>query len=127
MSSRTKFVALAIAPLTLILGTMAMANKASDLSCEIRSSKSSGGVRLEALATGSAGATGEYEFVVAKSGGGGSSNVTQGGDFQIGPDEVTVLGEVTLGPGEASSVKAVLKVTGPSGNTVCEARHPDSA
>ena len=125
MSTRYKLIAMAIAPLTLLLGTLAMANKSSDLSCEIRSSPSGSGLLLEAVATGSRDATGEYEFVVAKSGGGGSSNVTQGGDFEVSAGEVTILGEVTLGPGEGSSVKAVLKLIGPGGETLCESRLPN--
>lgn len=118
----------AAAPFSLALGTAAMAEKpSSDLVCEIRSSPSGSGLRLEAVALARSAMSGEYEFVITKRGGGGSSNVSQGGDFQTGPGEETVLGEVTLGPGEGASVKAVLTVTGADGVASCEHHYPDRA
>ena len=116
----------AAAPLSLALGTVAMAEKPSpDLVCEIRSSPAGSGIRLEAVVSAGADMSGEYDFVITKRGGGGSSNVSQGGDFQTGPGEETVLGVVTLGPGEGSSVTAVLTVTEADGRASCEHHYPD--
>ncbi len=104
---------------------LAMATKSpNQLTCEIRSTDIRGGVRLEALVLGRRGASGEYEFVVAKSGSGGTSNVSQGGDFEVGPGKETVVGEVTLGSGEKAKVKARLTVNSASGKTTCEDHFP---
>lgn len=116
---------LLVVPLALAAGTGAMAHKTpSDaVSCEIRSSKTSGGILLEAVATGQAKATGEYEFVISKSGGGGTSDITQGGEFEIGPKEEAILGEVAIGSGEGISVRARLTLT-EKGKLLCQAQVP---
>ncbi len=118
--------ALVIAPFGAAEGTdIAMASKsAKALSCEIRSTDIRGGVRLEAIVAGRGGASGEYEFVVAKSGGGGTSNVSQGGEFDISAGNETVVGEVTLGSAEKAKVKASLTVTSANGKTACEDSYP---
>ena len=118
--------ALVIAPFGAAEGTdIAMASKsAKALSCEIRSTDIRGGVRLQAIVAGRGGASGEYEFLVAKSGGGGTSNVSQGGDFDISAGNETVVGEVTLGSGEKAKVKASLTVTSANGKTACEDSYP---
>jgi hypothetical protein len=116
---------LLLIPLALAAGTGAMAHKASSdaVNCEIRSSKSSGAILLEAVATGQFRATGDYEFVISKSGGGGTSNIRQGGEFEIGPDEEAILGEVAVGSGEGASVRAKLSLTN-GGKLLCEAQFP---
>jgi hypothetical protein len=116
---------LLLVPLAVAAGSGAMAHKTpSDaISCEIRSSKSSGGILLEAVATGQAQTTGEYEFVISKSGGGGTSDITQGGEFEIGPEEEVILGEVALGSGEGTSVRARLTLS-EGGKVLCEAQVP---
>ena len=118
--------ALVIAPFGAAEGTdIAMASKsAKALSCEIRSTDIRGGVRLQAIVAGRGGASGEYEFVVAKSGGGGTSNVSQGGEFDISAGNETVVGEVTLGSAEKAKVKASLTVTSANGKTACEDSYP---
>ena len=118
--------ALVIAPFGAAEGTdIAMASKsAKALSCEIRSTDIRGGVRLEAIVAGRGGASGEYEFVVAKSGGGGTSNVSQGGDFDISAGNETVVGEVSLGSGEKGKVKARLTVSSANGQIACEDSYP---
>jgi hypothetical protein len=88
-----------LASLTAMSGTAAMATKpAPDVTCEIRSSQSSGGLRLKAVATSRARTTGEYDLVVVKSGVGGTSEVTQGGEFEADPGKEAILGEVTPRP-----------------------------
>jgi hypothetical protein len=117
---------LLLLPLALAVGTGAMAHKTpSDaVSCEIRSSKSSGGLLLEAVATGRSRTTGEYEFVISKSGGGGTSDITQGGEFEIGPKEEAILGEVAVGSAEGAFVRARLTLTD-GGKVLCEAQFPE--
>ena len=104
---------------------IAMASKTSSaLACEIRSTPTPGGVRLEAIVMSSVGVSGEYDLIVAKSGGGGTSNISQGGDFEVGPGEETLLGEVTLGAGEQTHVTADLTVTSTDGTLSCADQHP---
>ena len=126
MSFFQAILALILTPFAMAEGTdTAMAAKSpKPLSCEIRSTDIRGGVRLEAIVIGRAGGMGEYEFVVAKSGGGGTSNISQGGEFQIGAGKETVVGEVTLGSGERAKVKAHLTVNAASGKTSCEDTFP---
>jgi hypothetical protein len=114
-----------LAPLALAQGAdSAMPTKSPEkLTCEIRSVPVAGGVRLEAVALAAPGASGEYELLVAKTGGGGTSNVTQGGEFTVGPQQEVLLGEVTLGGGN-NSVKAHLTVNWADGSAECEARFP---
>jgi hypothetical protein len=113
------------APLAVAQGTESTmpANPLEKLSCEIRSVPVSGGLRLEAVALGEMGASGEYELVVAKSGGGGTSNVTQGGTFTVERGREAVLGEVTLGGGEGAA-KAQLTVNWAGGKATCEDHFP---
>jgi hypothetical protein len=123
MTKLGRAMALSLAPLTLIAGTAAMANRNSDeLSCEVRATKVSGGILLEALASAGAEIAGEYEFIISKTGPGGSSDVSQGGEFEVGPGREALLGEVTLGS-EGGSVEAVLTVRTPDGAS-CESRFP---
>lgn len=126
MSFFQAILALILTPFAMAEGTdAAMATKSpKELTCEIRSTDIRGGVKLEALVLGRRGASGEYEFVVAKSGSGGTSNVSQGGEFEIGAGKETVVGEVTLGSGEKAKVKARLTVNTASGKTSCEDRFP---
>lgn len=118
--------ALFLAPFGVADGSdVAMASKtAKALSCEIRSTDIRGGVRLEAVVVGHGRASGEYEFVVAKSGSGGTSNVSQGGDFEVDAGRETVVGEVTLGSGEKARVRARLTVTSANGRNSCEDSFP---
>ena len=126
MSFLQAFLALVLAPFAVAEGSdTAMAAKSSKpLSCEIRSTDIRGGVRLEAIVIGRAGGSGEYQFVVAKSGGGGTSNISQGGEFEIRAGEETVVGEVTLGSREKAKVKARLTVGSGSGKLVCQDTFP---
>jgi hypothetical protein len=97
-------------------GTVA-AQASVDVGCEIRTTKVSGGVRLEGVVFARKPATGEYEFVVSKSGGGGTSNSSQSGDFELGARQESVVGEVMLGGGGSS--KAHLTVRWDGGRTSC--------
>ena len=98
-----------------------MGSSTADLRCLVRATKTSGGVRLEAVASGDTSTSGEYEFDVRKSGGGNTSATSQGGTFEIGADEDAILSDVTLGG--AGTVTAELKIKWESGGT-CQARYP---
>ena len=124
MTTTKRALAILLAPLTLILGNAAMANRSTEeLSCEIRSKTVSGVLQLDAVASAGAQVSGEYEFVISKAGASGSSDVTQGGEFAIEPGEPALLGEVALGADEGGSVRAVLTVTAADGRS-CQSRFP---
>jgi hypothetical protein len=88
-----------------------------DVGCEIRTTKVPGGEQLEGVVFARKPAAGEYEFVVSKSGGGGTSNSSQSGDFELGARQESVVGEVTLGGG--GSAKAHLTVRWSGGEASC--------
>ena len=88
-----------------------------DVSCEIRSTKAAGGVQLEGVVSARKAASGEYEFVVRKSGGGGTSNSSQSGDFELGARQESVVGDVTLGGG--GSYDADLTIRWKGGKASC--------
>lgn len=78
----TKFwKSLALVPLALGLAAASAAPAA--VQCEIRASEVPGGLRLESVVYGAPGASGVYQLSLERSGSGGSSNVSQGGDFEI--------------------------------------------
>jgi len=62
-----------------------------DVRCEIRATPTASGVRLESVAMSKVPISGEYEFTVEKSGGGGTSSSSQSGDFELGSGEESLL------------------------------------
>ncbi|MGE0742893.1 MAG: curli-like amyloid fiber formation chaperone CsgH [Hyphomonadaceae bacterium] len=88
--------------------------EAPDVDCSIETTRTAHGVRLEAVA--SSDIDGAYEFVVRKSGGGGSSDINQSGDFGVGRDQV--LGEAEFNLERGASYRAELILTGADG-VVC--------
>lgn len=107
-----------------VIGQKMTAEAAPERSCEVRATKVSGGVRLQAVAFSGNAGSGEYELTVDKSGGGGSSNTSQGGDFEVGSGGESVLSEVTLSGG--GSAVARLTVSWSGGGT-CKARYPNNS
>lgn len=77
--------------------------------CEIRATRTASGVRLEAIAHGIASATGEYSLVVTKNGAAGSSDISQGGEFDAASGE-TSLGVAEIGLERGASFDAHLSV-----------------
>lgn len=92
------------------------------MTCLIRTAATADGTELQAIALASHDASGEYEFLVRKSGGGGTSSTSQSGDFEVRGDGETVLSAATIGgPG---SVTANLTVWSSAGEVVCTAEFP---
>ncbi len=117
-------------PLALGLGVMVVASQASEhgasakaesgpIRCEIQVKHEGGGVQLEGVVFASDAVKGSYRMQVRKTGGGGSSNINQGGDFRAGPQAPARVGTVTLG-GDDGSYSANLKVTWDGGTVECE-------
>lgn len=75
--------------------------------CQIRATPQAGMVKLEAVAKSDTGSGGTYAFHVEKSGGSGSSVISQGGDFNAAAGRSQLLSSVTLDAKNAR-YKAVL-------------------
>jgi hypothetical protein len=63
----------------------------ADLGCEVRFTPTRHGLRIEAVAEGGYAARGEYQLVVRKSGRNGSSDIVQGGPFELSADSELTL------------------------------------
>lgn len=88
----------------------------SGMTCQIDIKEHSGTTVLEGVVVSKTAIAGSYNLVVAKSGGGGSSDINQSGNFEAAPGRETSLGTVMLG-GDAGRYKAKLIVKA-GGSTV---------
>ncbi|MBS0383805.1 MAG: hypothetical protein JSS00_00480 [Proteobacteria bacterium] len=86
------------------------------LACDVLARPTSNGVLIQAQARADRAFAGEYELVISKSGGGGSSEVTQSGPFSAAAGETVRLDSTELGAG--GSYRAVLVLSDASGE-VC--------
>ena len=86
------------------------------VSCEVRVRSSSNGILIQAVAHADRAINGDYELVITKSGGGGSSDVTQSGPFTAAAGESVTLGSTELGAD--GRYRAVLTLRDASGE-VC--------
>jgi len=113
---------LALAPIVLGISLAAIvpASAAPPMQCEIRAIAVPGGIRLESVAFGSPGLSGSYQLSLERSGASGSSNMSQGGDFEVGDDGEVVISvtEFNLGPHDKYNV--ALTIESSSGATYCE-------
>ena len=69
------------------------------VSCEVRVQPTANGVFIQAVAHSARPFEGDYELVITKSGGGGSSDVTQSGPFSAAAGETVTLGSTELSAG----------------------------
>lgn len=96
------------------LATMATTSSAKLLDspqiCEIGVKSAGGTVRLDALVNADKAVAGSYTFRVEKSGGGGSSTINQGGDFDAKAGQTATLSSVSLAA-RGAVYKAALDVT----------------
>ncbi len=90
-------------------------------SCEIRAFEMPGGMmRLESVVYGAPGAYGSYQVSMVRSGPAGTSNMSQGGDYEIGPDGDAVVSVTEVNRGPRDRYSAVMTVESPSGPYRCE-------
>jgi hypothetical protein len=120
MSPVKGMLAVGLAPLALGLGVMGMIDgsiesadatqKASQtIRCNIQVEEHGRSVALEGVVFAKSAIEGSYQLRVSKTGGAGSSDITQSGSFSAGPDAPATLGSVTLG-GDGGSYVAKLTV-----------------
>ena len=88
-----------------------VAHVRADVDCDVRVIRTSRGVRFEATALSDAGASGEYEFVVTKRDRGGSSDIVQGGEYDLIAGDTQSLGgaEISVERGGGYSARLVLR------------------
>ncbi len=86
--------------------------------CEIGVKSAGGTVRLDALVNADKAVAGSYTFRVEKTGGGGSSTINQGGDFDAKAGETATLSSVSLG-GKGAAFKATLIVNAGGKSVTC--------
>jgi hypothetical protein len=67
------------------------------VSCDVRARPTSNGVLIQAMAHAAYAIDGDYDLVITKSGGGGSSDITQSGPFSAAAGETVTLGSAELG------------------------------
>lgn len=88
------------------------------LRCQIEVEDLGSGVQLQGVVFADQGGYGSYQLRVSKSGGGGSSNVNQSGEFSASGNAPTRLGIIQLG-GDGGSYDAQLKVFWNGEEIVC--------
>ena len=107
-----------VAPVIAGLGAAAAGpDSPGPAACEIRADREGGMVSLEGIVHAATGIEGAYRLRVSKSGGGGSSNIDQGGRFTAGPEQPATVSRVTLGGG--GKYVAELEVTPDDGPGTC--------
>ena len=88
--------------------------------CAIETASAGGMLTLEGVVQADVAVSGSYRFRVVGTGGGGSSNVQQGGTFMAGPDAPATLGTVMLGGG--GDYDATLEVMADGMTVTCQER-----
>lgn len=92
----------------LVVATLAasagLANSTGNTQCGVATSSERGMLALEGTILSPVALSGEYRFAIQSSGGGGSSNISQGGYFTANANEATPLGKVLINAGSSYSV-----------------------
>lgn len=90
----------------------------SALDCEVRAVRTRDGLRIEGLVHSARAFAGEYDLTIAKTGGGGSSDIVQGGPFDAAAGRAVTLSGAEISMGRGARVRAVLTVL-EDGREVC--------
>jgi len=76
----------------------------SAVACDIRATRTARGLRLEAIAHAERAVRGLYDFVITAQGSGGSSDVTQGGPFDLTAGRSATVGAAEISRGRYRAV-----------------------
>lgn len=90
----------------------------ADALCEVRATHTGHGVSLTGFVKAGAPVSGDYAFTITKSGGGGSSDVSQEGPVTLRSGASATVGSAEIGTGAGARWKAELIVRDASG-VVC--------
>jgi hypothetical protein len=113
--------ALGVGVISVIASGIERVDASQSIRCEIQVKEHGNAVALEGVVFAKNAVEGSYQLRVSKTGGGGSSDINQSGDFSAGPGEPSTLGTVTLG-GDGGSYIARLTVTWDGGAIECTER-----
>ena len=80
------------------------ASVASAVACDILATRTAHGLRLEAIAHADRSVHGAYDFVITAQGSGGSSDVTQGGPFDLAAGRSATVGVAEISRGRYRAV-----------------------
>ena len=94
---------------------------AGPVRCEIQATKSGGMVTLAGIVHADRSIAGSYSFRVASTGGGGGTDISQGGEFNARPGHAETLGQVMLG-GRGTVYEASLDVSAGGKTYRCKER-----
>ena len=116
-SRRSSAIALGLVVATLA-ASAGLANSTDTTQCGIATSSQNGMLALEGTILSPVALSGEYRFAIQSSGGGGSSNISQGGYFTANANEATPLGKVLINAG--SNYNVVFDVTAGGKKIACD-------
>lgn len=86
--------------------------------CDIDVDRTPSGLRVTPVVRSDRAMSGEYSLVITKSGSGGSSDISQGGPFDVGRGERVSLGSSEFSMERGATFRATLKVSA-DGRVVC--------
>jgi len=114
---------MSLAFLPLALGCAAVSivpANADAAACEIHAYDVAGGVRIESVVYGAPGSSGFYELSLARSGSGGTSNVSQGGEYEIDGAGEAVVSVTEFNRGSRDRYSVEMTVEDAHGVTHCD-------
>ncbi|MBO9587648.1 curli-like amyloid fiber formation chaperone CsgH [Devosia sp.] len=96
------------------IGFAANANAAAggDFACGVISKTQGGMLALEGTLVSPTALSGQYRFALKSAGGGGSTNISQGGQFSAAPNAEVSLGQVMINAGSNVSVDFTVTANG---------------
>ena len=113
---------LALLPLALgcAAASLVPASASAQAACEIRAYDVAGGVRIESVVYGAPGSSGSYQLSLVRSGSGGTSNVSQGGDYEIDDAGEAVVSVTEFNRGARDRYSVEMTVEDAYGVTYCD-------
>lgn len=85
--------------------------------CEVRARRTANGVLVTGFVEADGPLAGEYDMVIAKYGGGNSSDIAQSGPFAVGADGFAALGESEIALERGARLRVTLTLTTDDGRT----------
>jgi hypothetical protein len=85
------------------------------VTCEVRARRTANGLLIQARAFADRNISGEYDLVITKSGGAGSSDISQSGALDLSPGSPALLGESEISVERGARVRATLTLRDESG------------
>ncbi|MBL4645794.1 MAG: hypothetical protein COA52_18120 [Hyphomicrobiales bacterium] len=105
---------IALSAATIGCASSAFSTKNDAMYCEIKASDMGGMIMLENLVHADTAIQGTYRFKLKSTGGGGSTNISQGSNFTASPGSPATLGRMMLNSGVIYEAKLDVTVNGVS-------------